>query len=161
MDNLEAGVIFISPTNDTFVLHDPGTVSEAVETKATNELSDNVVMKIDSAKEQINPLDQAAHMFMTSLPRIRALSGNMSRNALARVYKAVVEFPLAEDYPKFRNKVENELFILTLATIDAKNMMTSSFGNDVKKEITEEATNGIVQEILAENVKEKKEEDNV
>lgn len=113
-----------------------------------------------AAQPQVNPLDQAAHMFSSSLPRIRALSGNMSRNSLARVYKAIVEFPLAEDYPKFRNKSENELFILTLATIDAKNMMTASFSQSMKKEIVQEVENNMVQEILANNVTEKKEEGN-
>lgn len=104
----------------------------------------------EEAAPTVDPLDQAAHMFMTSVPRIKALSANMKRNSLARVFKAIVEFPLAENYPKFKDKTESELFVLTLSAISAKNVMTNSFTGKQKEEIVQEATDGIVQELLTE-----------
>jgi len=103
-------------------------------------------------------LNQAAHTFYTSMPRIKSLATNMGAKSLARVFKAVVEFPLADAYPKFRSKTEQELFILTLSVMSAKNTMASAFTSNMdKKEIENEITDGVVKDILAE-VTENKEE---
>lgn len=96
-------------------------------------------------------LNQAAHTFYASMPRIRALASNMGGKGLARVFKAVVEFPLADSYPKFRSKTEQELFILTLSVMSAKNTMASAFTSTMnKKDLENEITDGVVKEVLAE-----------
>lgn len=95
-------------------------------------------------------LNEAARIFGQSVPRAKALASNMSRNALARVYNAVLEFPLADRYPTFRNKNENELFILTLAVNNAKAIMTNAFTKGREQEIVETVTDNVVKEILEE-----------
>lgn len=118
------------------------------------------VINLESeVKTEVDPMNtpevnQAAYTFQTSVPRIKSLASNMSRNALARVFKAVVEFPLADSYPTFRNKVENELFILTLSVMSAKTVMTSAFVAGREQQISDEATDGIVQELLEKHVPE-------
>lgn len=102
-------------------------------------------------------LNQAAHTFYTALPRIRSLATNMGGKALARVFKAVVEFPLADEYPKFRSKTEQELFILSLSAVSAKNTMSSLFTQNLdKKELEDEIATGVVNDLLtAATTKEK------
>lgn len=96
-------------------------------------------------------VNQAAHTFYTSVPRIKSLATSMGGKGLARVFKAIVEFPLADNYPKFRSKSEQELFILTLSVMSAKNTMTSLFTSSMdKRAIEDEITDGVVSEILAE-----------
>lgn len=122
------------------------------------------VAKAEAALKQ-DPMDndrvnQAAYTFQTSLPRIKALSSNMSRNALARVFKSVVEFPLAESYPKFRNQTETELFILTLSAISAKNVMSAAFMQGRESELKEEVTDNVVSEVLSEMQNKMEDKDN-
>lgn len=120
---------------------------EEQSTKTTTTDSTNETDKFNTPA-----LNQAAYIFQTSLPRIKSLASNLSRNGLARVFKAVVEFPLAEGYPKFKG-VEQELFNLSLAAIGAKSVMTGAFMQEQGKEVVQEAENLIVQEILTKEEK--------
>lgn len=94
-------------------------------------------------------LNQAAYVFQTNVPRIKALASNMSRNGLARVFKAVVEFPLAEKYPNFKG-VEMELFQLALSAISAKNVMSNAFMKQDGNAILQQTENELVDELLKE-----------
>ena len=71
-----------------------------------------------------NPtVNKAADVFGKSVAEVKSLASNLKGGALARVFKAVVEFPLQEQYPKFRSDAEHQLFTLTLACLQAKNVM--------------------------------------
>src|ERR1700682_2930682 len=60
---------------------------------------------IETVATQEDPTDnpkvnEAAKVFMNSLPRVKALASNMKAGALGRVFKGVIEFPLGEGYPR-------------------------------------------------------------
>jgi len=116
-----------------------------------------------AAETIVDPLNtpevnQAAHTFYTSIPRIKALATNMGGKALSRVFKAIVEFPLADKYPKFKSKAEQELFVLTLSVMSAKNTMATAFmQNTDRKALEQEITDGVVKEVLAEVTNNKEE----
>lgn len=124
---------------------------EVVETnKATEE--------VGLTEEQVDPLDtpelnQAAYMFQNSIKEIKLRTRTLSKNGLVRVLNAFAEFPLADKYPNFKEQ-EQQLFNLLLAAAAAKNVMTSAFMGSYGKEIINEAEDGIVKEILAEQTKE-------
>ena len=78
-------------------------------------------------------LNEAAQMFGDLMPKIKGLARNLNRNALSRVYSSIVEFPLGERYPKFDNKQESELFILSLSAIAYKTKMMNAVA-DIQRE---------------------------
>ena len=94
-------------------------------------------------------LNRAAYTFYTTIPRIKALSSTIGGKALARVFKAVIEFPLADKEPKFRSKTEQELFILSLSAMSAKTTMASAYIQNAK-ELEDEITTGVVDQMLTE-----------
>lgn len=94
-------------------------------------------------------LNEAAAQFMSTVPKIKALASNLSRNGLARVFKAVVEFPLAESYPRFKG-VEQELFVLTLNALSAKTVMTNAFMTQSGDQIKNDAEDGVVESLKEE-----------
>lgn len=135
-------------------------IADKAADKIAQELVDNNVVNMEDAKDQVDPLDQAAYIFQNALPRIKALSSNMSRNALSRVYRAVAEYPLADNYPTFRTKAETELFIVTLSANAAKSTMLNAFmpkTPEAQKEMVDTITDGIVTEMLHEMVDSKEE----
>lgn len=85
----------------------------------------NLVDEVKEASDPLNSkeLNEAAFNFGKLIPRIKGLARNMGRNALSRVYGSIVEFPLGEQYPKFENKEENELFVLSLSAMAYKSSM--------------------------------------
>lgn len=110
------------------------TVTPAAETSSTDPLN-------------TPELNQAAYLFSTNTPRMRALAKNMGGKALARVFSAVIEFPLSDRMPKFKDKTENELFVLSLTVLSAKATMMSAI-KDNTKEVEELVTNNVVDEML-------------
>lgn len=102
-------------------------------------------------------LNEAAHNFSQLVPRIRSLSRNLGRNALCRVYSSIIEFPLADKYPKFDNKAEHELFVLSLSAMAYKNTMMTAVAEQQRKTevLTNEAINKAAEAVKeSENVKE-------
>lgn len=107
------------------------------------------------ASETIDPLNnpqvnQAAKDFGEIVPRIRALSKNMGRNSLARVYSAVIEFPLGEKYPNFKQGTkEQELFMISLHALGAKNIMHQAImqNQQLQEQLHDEIVDGVVEEM--------------
>lgn len=102
-------------------------------------------------------VNKAAEVFGNTLPRIKALAGNLKGGALFRVFKATMEFPLQETNPKFLSKAENELFIMCLATIHAKNTMIQAMAasrsmEEQKRKAETEAANVAPMEIGPEHI---------
>ena len=73
-------------------------------------------------------VNQAAYSFKKSsdLARSRTSSPAISKKGMARVLNAVIEFPIGEKDPKFFNKFEHELFVLTLQCLQAKTVMMNA-----------------------------------
>ena len=88
-----------------------------------------------------NPdVNRVASDFRRAIPKIKLLASGLSLRGLNRVFRAVVEFPLADEYPVLKDK-ENELFVLTLAAMSYKGIMTSAFNKhaaETKKTIESE-----------------------
>jgi hypothetical protein len=77
-------------------------------------------------------VNQAAYQFTKTLTTAKSRIANMSKKSLARVYSAVVEFPLSAKEPKFHSKFEHELFVLTLTALQCKNtMMDAVMKNEI------------------------------
>lgn len=90
-----------------------------------------------SSEEKVaHPLDEATYRYKTSLSRIHVLNKTLSKKALTRVYNATMGFPLADKTPKFRDALENELFMLTLTALSAKDYILD-FVITNQKQITE------------------------
>ena len=68
-------------------------------------------------------VNESAKIFMDGYPRAVALAKNMKAGSLGRVFAAMMEFPLGDKYPKFLSKAENELFIMSMSLLMAKNKM--------------------------------------
>jgi hypothetical protein len=77
----------------------------------------------ESPAKEKHPLDEATWRYNNSLQRIRMLNSTLSKKSLNRVYNATMGFPLAESTPKFKDKQENELFMLTLTALAAKDQI--------------------------------------
>ena len=77
-------------------------------------------------EKEPHPLDEATFRYNNSLERIVLLNSMLSKKSLNRVYNATMRFPLAEQTPKFKGKdknLENELFMLTLTALSAKDQI--------------------------------------
>ena len=58
-------------------------------------------------------VEEASEKFTRALPVFKTLvNSTKSRKSLVRVLKAIAEFPLGENYPKFADKFETELFAI-------------------------------------------------
>jgi hypothetical protein len=95
--------------------------SEPTTAEITNDLLDN---------KEVNT---AALKFKNGVVISKRIVNAMSKKSVQRVYNAVVEFPLGDAYPKFRDKREQELFNLTLELITAKNTMIQAVMEEQKR----------------------------
>lgn len=103
--------------------------------------------------EQVDPLDtpelnKATYDFMHLMPKIKGYAKTMNGKGVARVFSAVMEFPLAKDYPTFKNDAEKELFMFCIHALAAKQTLLSVLANDqeVQKEIVNEVVSTITEE---------------
>lgn len=112
----------------------------ATETKAVDPL-DN---------EEVN---KAAYEFMQLSKQSKAYIKNMKGGALARVFSAVVEFPFNKETPRFRDKTENELFLMCLAMFQSKQVMSKALAeNELEmKRLQNEAAQAVANEIIEES----------
>lgn len=99
-----------------------------------------------------NPTDneivnKAAQVFQDNLPRVKAVAKNMKAGAIGRVFNAVMEFPLGDHYPKFRSDIENQLFITSMALLQAKTVMVQAIMLEQKQK--EAAANAAINEAAA------------
>lgn len=95
---------------------------------------------MSSEEQKASPIDEATYRYNSSLKQIKALNGLLSKKALNRVYNATMSFPLSEETPKFKDRMENELFMLTLTALAAKDqILVYLYENQdaIKKEINE------------------------
>lgn len=120
--------------------------------------------KVDTASSQevkSDPLNtpevnKAAKDFGNLIPQIRGFAKNMKAGSLSRVMIAAAEFPLGNDYPKFRVKEEQELFMMLLHVEALKNTMKTALmaSEGALAEIQEQAINEVVEETLTKLQKE-------
>lgn len=82
-------------------------------------------------QQEASELDKLAYQFQQANKLARTKQARLSSNSLIRVLNAVREFPLHE--PKFRNKMEHELYILTLNAIAVKNEMVKIVTEEQQK----------------------------
>lgn len=82
---------------------------------------------------EINHLDnkevnEAAYSFKKSIELVKSMTNHegISKKGMSRVLNAMLEFPLGNTDPKFRNKFEEQLFILTLNTLRDKTIMMNA-----------------------------------
>ena len=127
-------------------------------------LSDEQIASLEA--DVVDPLDnaelnEATKSFMTNYARSIALSRNLSRNGLHRVFKTILGFPFEATDTKFKSNAEHELFVLSLAVLAAKIPMTKAVMDEASlKEIAQEATTNVAkdqaQKIMAQSAKETK-----
>ncbi len=104
---------------------------------------------------EIDPLNtpeinRAAKEFKELVPRIKATSRNLNARGIARVLTAVVEFPLGNEYPKFRSPIEQQLFMMCLHAQGCKDTMTEIFlkSAEGRKQIEDEVSTKVVEKIM-------------
>jgi hypothetical protein len=102
-------------------------------------------------------VNKAARDFGDLTPQIRAYAKNMKAGGLARVMIAAAEFPLGESYPKFKNKQENELFMMLLHVEGLKSVMKNAILNSegALADIQNQAIDEVVEETIAKIAEEK------
>jgi hypothetical protein len=110
-------------------------------------VSTETVLEVDPLNTP--EVNRAARDFNQLTPRIRGFAKNMNGKGLARVLIAITEFPLAPEYPKFKNQAERELFMMCLHAGAAKQVMTDVIvkNTETLKEIQQEAMTSIVDEL--------------
>lgn len=102
-------------------------------------------------EKQPHPLDEATFRYKSSATRIQYLNGILSKKSLGRVYNAVIGFPLSDNPPKFKG-LENELFMLTLTALSAKEYILD-FVLANRKELTE-LSKPVTESISEERIEE-------
>lgn len=90
--------------------------------------------------------EEALVMYKSNLKKARLLVNLLPKNGLARVCKALLEFPIGENYPNLK-KQEQELFALTMNVNSAKNILVEYFDSNRKEvvknlEVPVEGANG-------------------
>jgi len=73
-----------------------------------------------------DPEEMAATLFTLYRPRYDALVNNLSSNAMRRLLKKMVVFPLNEKEMKSTSKEENEAFAISQRLLEAKYVMIMS-----------------------------------
>ncbi len=97
-------------------------------------------------------LNLAAKEFNTLMPRVAGMSKSINGKGLARVFKAVLEFPFANKEPKFLNNNERELFLMAMAVMTAKNTMVAAVAKNAEelKQLQEQAVDAVVEQTIGE-----------
>lgn len=99
-------------------------------------MSTEATQETEKPRDLNEELNAAAKEFSELIPRIKSLANNMPRGGLARVFGSIMEFPLAEKYPRFTNSVENELFVKSLSALGFKTKMMQMY-YEVSKTMSE------------------------
>lgn len=106
------------------------------------DVSQDVVDLLDTPE-----LNEATKRFMYGYARCTALAGNINRNGLARVYKAILGFPFEASDVKFKNNTEHELFVLSISTLASKAVMAKAVSDHkTMSEVEEAATTAVAEE---------------
>lgn len=92
---------------------------------AANKASD-VMMTLENDPFDDKDVQIAAGHYNHTKIQIRARARNMNAGGLARVLTASMDFPYAKEYPKFKSKAEQELFLLILSMEKAKGVIASA-----------------------------------
>lgn len=135
-------------------------VNEAIRNMTTpkEETKVETASSQDAKSDPLNTpeVNKAAKDFGNLVPQIRAFAKNMKAGGLARVMIAAAEFPLGNEYPKFKVKEEQELFMMLLHVEALKNTMKTALmaSEGALAEIQEQAINEVVEETLTKIQKE-------
>jgi len=77
-------------------------------------------------------VEQASYAFSHGFPEFKKLlQGINSLNSLARVFCAVLEFPLAKEIPQFKSDAETKLFLAFNEMLQHKSVIMSAFLNEM------------------------------
>lgn len=106
---------------------------------------------MSSEENKVN-LDKVALQFQSNMQAAKDLIDRIeSKNALARVYKAFIEYPLGDTTsPKFRSDDESRLFIASINALMAKNTMVGEVIKDQASKL-KAAEEGFAAEMAKEN----------
>lgn len=77
----------------------------------TGEQSAKDAVELETPKE-MSADEEAAMKFTKLLPYAKKFAKNMNGGGLARVFNAMMEFPLGAQQPKFINEAERQLFFV-------------------------------------------------
>jgi hypothetical protein len=106
-------------------------------------------------QQEVDPLDnpminEVARKFNITIADITNYAKNMKAGPLARVFIAAMEFPFNRSMPKFKNKAEEELFLMCVATQYFKSIMSAAIAKHegLVKKIEEEAASSFADELI-------------
>lgn len=100
---------------------------------STGEVTGEPESKDIPVKKGPSKEDEAAFTFQMGVPKCIALASNMKAGAIARVYANLLQFPLVDSPKKFRSKAENDLFVMSLRVMDAKNVLMNHYAAEVEE----------------------------
>lgn len=86
---------------------------------------EQVEQPIVTVKEEpkVSPEDMAAHDYKNLQPKFWALIEPMSRRQQQRVFKALIEYPLEDNFPTFSYPEEKDAFYIGINIFDCKFIM--------------------------------------
>jgi hypothetical protein len=108
-----------------------------------------------------DPVEDAAKAFVTLAPDVSSRIGAMaskSGKGLARVVSAAIQFPFAEEYPRFKNQDESTLFMMMLQLNELRTTLSKAFEKDmpsIQGEVVNKAVNDIMEKELNKTKEEK------
>ena len=114
-------------------------------------------MSEEAKAAAVDPLDtpelnQAAMDFNRLMPQIAGMSRHINGKGLARVFRAVIEFPFSDKEPKFKTNVERELFLMALHAQTTKQVMLAAVAKNSEelKQLQDKAVDAVVEELQGE-----------
>lgn len=135
-------------------------MSEALEQPVAEAPVDGAVVEANLLEQErakqaeMDPVEIAARMLTVYTPRFNILVDKLSSRQLKRVTKSIVEFPLGKTY-KHTDALEQEVFALGKALLDAKYVMIAQTYADNRERILNEAAKAAgKEEGKSEDVKE-------
>lgn len=117
-------------------------MSEVAVEQTAQELAKSVeteLLEREAQKQkEVDPVEIAARMLTVYTPRFNLLVDKLSVRQLKRVTKSIVEFPVGKTY-KHTDPIEQEVFAIGKALLDAKYVMIAQTYSDNRERILAEA----------------------
>ena len=110
--------------------------------------------------EENDPVENAAKAFVQLAPDVQSRIGAMaskSGKGLARVVSAAIQFPFAEEYPRFKNQDESTLFMMMLQLNELRSTLSKAFEKDmpsIQGEVVNRTVNNIIDKELNKTTEE-------
>lgn len=109
---------------------------EVLDTRTPQEIEQEELKKLETATldslGKMKPEDLATHFFEMFFPMFQDKVRGLYANAANQVLEALVQWPLKEEKPKFKSKVQEDAFGLGTRLLDAKFIIMQSAQMDEK-----------------------------